>query len=223
LKILLAEDEAVSRRLLAGRLRRAGHSVIDVADGGQAFRALCEENAPSMAVLDWMMPGMEGIEICRALRERHDHPYVYVIMVTSRTEKSDVIAGLDAGADDFLAKPYDFEELLSRLRVGERILGLEQGLAAKVRELRSALDQVKLLQGFLPICMHCKRVRDTTNNWQQVEAYIEAHSEAVFSHGLCHQCLEEHYPETAAEEAAERAAEEAAAGGEPPLAKVTAR
>lgn len=206
MKILLAEDEAVSRKLLAGRLRRAGHSVVDVADGHEAWRVLAEADAPALSVLDWMMPGIEGVEICRQLRSRPDRPYVYVILVTARTDKSDVVAGLDAGADDFLSKPYDFDELMSRLRVGERILGLERGLAAKVSELSAALEQVKLLQGFLPICMHCKRVRDTTDRWQQIENYIEAHSQAVFSHGLCVQCLEKHYPETAAEVAAERQA-----------------
>jgi response regulator RpfG family c-di-GMP phosphodiesterase len=113
---------------------------------------------------------------------------MYLILVTAREARGDVIAGLDAGADDYVIKPFDADELRARVAVGVRVLSLQEGLAERVAELQAALTNVKQLSGLLPICSYCKRIRGDDQYWQQVEGYIAAHSDAQFSHGICPAC-----------------------------------
>ena len=127
MKILIADDDPVSRRLLEATLVRLGHSVAAFADGPHAAAALLEPDGPRLAILDWMMPGADGLEVCRQLRQR-TNPYVYVILLTSRNRREDMVAGLAAGADDFLKKPFDTVELAARLRSGERVIALQERL-----------------------------------------------------------------------------------------------
>src|SRR5262249_3516987 len=115
---------------------------------------------------------------------------VYIVLLTAKGTKEDVVTGLDAGADDYLAKPFDRNELRARLRVGERIVELQSGMTERVRQLGEAFAKVKELQGLIPICCYCKRIRSDENYWQQVEAYVSAHSGARFSHGICPECLD---------------------------------
>ena len=195
MRVLLAEDEAVSRRLLEATLARFGYEVITVDNGQRAWDELNEEKAPSLAVLDWSMPGLDGPEVCRRIRARVGaYGYTYMLLVTARAAKQDVVEGLGAGADDFISKPVDSAELRARLRVGERIVRLEQDLSLNVRDLEAAAEHVKELQGMIPICMHCKRIRNQEQLWEKVETYIETRSGAKFSHALCTECLEKHYP-----------------------------
>jgi DNA-binding response OmpR family regulator len=193
-KVLIAEDDPVSRRLLESRLRAAGYEVVTAEDGARAWEVLERENAPELAILDWMMPLVDGPEICRRLREREPGRYVYVILLTARGRLDDLVAGLESGADDYVTKPFDWKELETRLRAGTRIQRLQSELAHKVKELESALAHVRTLQGLLPICMHCKSIRDDSNTWHQLETYIERHSNALFTHSLCRKCLATHYP-----------------------------
>jgi CheY-like chemotaxis protein len=206
MKVLIAEDDKVSRRLLEATLGRLGYEVVITEHGGQAWQALQATGGPRLAILDWMMPELDGPAICRKVRERTDVPYTYIILLTARGQKKDVVAGLEAGADDYLVKPFDPQELRSRITVGVRILELEAALEGKVRELKEALSHVKQLQGLLPICMHCKKIRDDRDTWHRVESYIEEHSDAMFTHSLCEDCLAEHYPEQAKRRAAEKMA-----------------
>ena len=113
---------------------------------------------------------------------------MYLLLVTAREGRSDVVAGLDAGADDYVIKPFDPEELRARVAVGVRVLGLQQKLAERVAELQTALSNVKQLRGLLPICSYCKRIRGDDQYWTQVEGYIAQHSDAQFSHGICPTC-----------------------------------
>jgi CheY-like chemotaxis protein len=194
-RIVISEDDPLSRRLLEANLLRAGHEVVATADGVEALEALSAAGGPRLAVLDWMMPRMDGVEVCRRVRERGDEQgYVYIIMLTARAQKQDLVAGFEAGADDYLTKPFDPHELRSRIAVGERILGLHGALAEKVQELEAALSHVKQLQGLLPICMHCKRVRQE-EVWHRLETYIEQNTDARLTHSLCGDCLAEHYPD----------------------------
>jgi two-component system cell cycle response regulator len=134
-KILIADDDAVSRRLLAGTLAQFGHEVVAVEDGDQAAAALLAPDAPQLAIIDWVMPGLDGLEVCRRLRQRPT-PYTYIILLTSRDRRSDMLQALDAGADDFLSKPCDPLELRVRLRSGERVIALQAGLIETQEALR---------------------------------------------------------------------------------------
>ena len=168
-------------------------------DGSEAWTALLADDAPQLAILDWMMPGLEGPEVCRRVRALARPIPPYLLLLTAKGLSDDVATGLDSGADDYVTKPFDRAELRSRLRVGERVLALQQGLAERVHELETALGQVKELRGLLPICSYCKAVRDDNNYWHRVETYITAHSAARFSHGICPGCWKsEIEPELAA-------------------------
>jgi CheY-like chemotaxis protein len=190
MKVLIAEDERVSRRLLELTLTGWGHEVIVTEQGAEAWAVLEREDPPSLAILDWMMPGMDGIEICRRARQRKDAPPTYIILLTAKSSQANIVEGLIAGADDYVTKPFDRDELRARVNVGETVLGLQQKLAGRVIELEEALAQVRLLQGILPICSYCKHVRDDKDYWQSVECYITEHSEAKFSHSICPMCYE---------------------------------
>jgi diguanylate cyclase (GGDEF)-like protein len=136
MKVLIAEDDPVSRRLLQAFLVKSGYEVIAVEDGGTAWEVLQAEGGPRLAVLDWMMPRMDGVEVCRGLRQLTNRPYTYVLLLTAKDEKRDVTEGLDSGADDYLVKPFHPQELRARLRVGMRILALEDDLVAARERLQ---------------------------------------------------------------------------------------
>jgi phosphoserine phosphatase RsbU/P len=195
-RVLLADDEPVTRRILEAHLDRAGFEVLTVSDGLSAWKALQEASSPPLVVLDWNMPGLDGPEICRKTRSLKKAAYTFMVIVTARADKRDVVEGLSAGADDYVSKPVDPDELLARLRTGQRIVKLEQSLQNKVRELEDALEHVKELQGMIPICMHCKRIRNQEQIWERVETYIEHRSGARFSHALCSECLQKYYPDS---------------------------
>jgi two-component system, cell cycle response regulator len=135
-RILIAEDDPVSRRLLEAFLEKSGYQVVTAVDGLDALRILESEEAPELAVLDWMMPGLEGPQVCQRVRARPDRPYTYILLLTGRSQKDDLLRGLESGADDYVTKPFDAAELRARLHVGERILELQNGLIAAREELR---------------------------------------------------------------------------------------
>lgn len=194
MRILIADDDPVSRRVLEATLVKAGYEVAAVGDGLEAAQALQGDDPPPLAILDWMMPGMEGVEVCRTVRKKPTRTPPYLILLTGRGRSEDVVTGLRGGADDYLTKPFDGEELRARVEVGARVVTLQQGLAERVRALEDALARVRRLQGLLPICAWCKKVRNDQNYWQQVEGYIADHSEARFSHSICPGCREKHIP-----------------------------
>lgn len=188
MKVLIAEDDADSRQLLQIMVERWGYEAQPVRDGVEAWEALQPDDAPPLALLDIMMPRMDGLEVCRRAKQRETIRPFYVIMLTAKTLPREIVTGLEAGADDYLTKPFDPNELRARIKVGERLLELQQNLAVRVAELEEALSRVKQLQGLLPICSYCKKIRDDRNYWEQVESYISRHSEAQFSHSICPDC-----------------------------------
>jgi DNA-binding response OmpR family regulator len=200
MRILIAEDDRTSRFLLKTLLEKWGHEVVSASDGDGAWAALQADTSPSLAILDRMMPGKDGVEVCRLARKMERTTPLYVILLTAMGRKEDVVSGLDAGADDYISKPFSNEELRARIRVAERVVRLQTDLTDRIEELEDALAHVKTLQGILPICMHCHKIRSDQESWERIETYIQAHSDAEFSHGLCPECLETHYPEPAADE-----------------------
>ncbi|MCB9421776.1 MAG: response regulator transcription factor [Ardenticatenaceae bacterium] len=192
MKILIAEDDLVSRHLLYTKLSQWGYEVIVSQDGDEAWQLLQQEDAPQLAILDWMMPGIDGIDICRRARSNSQLQSVYFILLTTRNNPQDIIEGLQAGADDYVTKPFESQELKARVQAGARIVHLQSELTARVKELESALAKVKQLEGILPICSYCKKIRDDTDNWHQLEKYVTEHSEAAFSHSICPDCYEKY-------------------------------
>ena len=188
--ILLADDEEPSRRFITYYLTNWGYSVVPAMDGLEAASILESDDAPAIALLDWIMPGIEGPDLCRQVRKRHDRPFTYLLLLTAKVRKDEVAEGLDAGADDYVTKPCDMKELRARLRVGERMVTLERTLARQVVSLQEALDHVRQLKELLPICAWCKRVRDDEDYWHSIEEYLHLHTGTDFTHGICPHCLD---------------------------------
>ena len=138
MKVLIAEDEAVSRRLLQAALTRWGYEVVTASDGCAALEILQQPDAPKLVVFDWMMPGLDGMQLCQAVRAKTQEPYTYILMVTAKRAQENVVAGLTAGADDYITKPFDPDELRVRLRTGKRIVCLQDQLIAARESLRDA-------------------------------------------------------------------------------------
>jgi DNA-binding response OmpR family regulator len=177
--------------LLQSLLTTWGYTVTSACDGNEAWQILSEPEHPHLVILDGMMPGIEGPEIVRRLRERElARPY-YAIIVTSHSSKYTAANVLNSGADDFIWKPFDSDELRARVAVGYRMNVLQKELSEHNRQLEQTLARVKQLEGIIPICTYCKKIRDDQKSWHQLETYISDHSEAVFSHGACPACLEE--------------------------------
>ena len=192
MRVLIADDEATSRHLIQATLGSWGFEVLLAVDGCEALRVLQESGGPEIAILDWMMPGIDGLDVCRRMRATMPNAATYIILVTARGGLENVVRGLEAGADDYITKPFDPRELRARLHVGVRIVQLQRALTERFHELEDALKRVKQLQGLLPICSYCKKIRNDRNYWEQVDAYITSHSEAQFSHGVCPDCFEIH-------------------------------
>lgn len=188
-RVLIADDEPVARFMLEDLFIDWGYAVVLVTDGTSAWEILQRPDSPKLVLLDWQMPGLDGVEVCRRVRALPAAQPPYVILLTARQDKASIVLGLEAGANDYVSKPFDAEELHARVNVAIRMLDLQQTLADRIRELEEAQAHVKQLRGIIPICSYCKKVRNDQNFWQQVERYIGEHSDALFSHGICPDCL----------------------------------
>lgn len=180
MRLLIAEDEPISRKLLEDSLRQWGYDVIVTKNGEEAWNVLQQEDSPNLVILDWMMPGMDGIEVSRRVRARETANYVYIILLTARSRPEDIIIGLDSGADDYIVKPFHDEELKYRLKIGERIIKLEQRILnlartdyltgllnrrAFIERLEAEVNRGKRMQGTLGLIIididHFKQINDT--------------------------------------------------------------
>ncbi len=188
-RVLLAEDHAPSRHALQSLLERHGFRVSPAATGGEAMEILQGFDPPSLALIDWMLPEVTGLELCRAVRARNPAHYIYFIVITARDTPEDLSEAFAAGADDFIRKPFDPVELLARLKSGQRIVELEHRLAGRVEEVERVLERVRHLERLLPICMYCKRVRKDPTYWQEIDEYIHLQTGTDFSHGICPDCM----------------------------------
>jgi phosphoserine phosphatase RsbU/P len=172
-KVLVVDDDPVSRMLLKATVVRLGHEVTVAENGAEAWRLFSA--APSPLVLtDWMMDDVDGLELCRRIRARPSAPYTYVILLTAKDARAHYVQGIEAGADDFLGKPFDHDLLAARIHVAQRILGLR--------------DHVEHLERLLPICMYCKKIRNPDERWLRVEEFITTRTSEQLTHGICPDC-----------------------------------
>jgi len=174
MKILIAEDSATSRLMLEEVLQNLEHMVLVAKDGNEAWEIFQREEI-SLIISDWIMPGLSGLELCHQIRAVNRPRYVYFILLTAMEGKSNYMEAMEAGVDDFINKPFDIDQLRARLNVAERIINLQV--------------QVKQLQGILPTCSVCKKIRDKNDQWVPIESYIHQRTEVDFSHSYCPDCL----------------------------------
>ena len=189
--ILIAEDDPVARELLGIFLKEWGYDVLMSGNGNEAWDMLNKHDI-SIALLDWIMPGKEGIDICREYRKLNDRTYLYIIIITAKDNREDTVTALNAGADDYIKKPFDENELKSRIQSGERIYRLKTRLEDKVKELEKAIKEITELRNLLPICSYCKKVRDDHDYWHQVENYLHSYAGIDFTHSVCPDCMEKY-------------------------------
>ena len=207
--ILIVDDSRDEQELLSTWLRAAGYGSLMVADSAEAaFEILGRDNAGQrrgavdLILMDIMLPGVDGLDACRRITTTERLQDIPIIVITAKTEEKDLLAAFAAGAMDYIRKPVNPAELVARVSSAltlkeERTArkAREQELLMRTQELEQALREVKVLRGLIPICAKCKRVRTDTGNWQQLEVYIQDHSEAEFSHGVCQVCMKEVYPD----------------------------
>jgi PleD family two-component response regulator len=195
-RVLVAEDDETARNALVRLLQREGYEVTVANDGQAAIDVLLAPDPPNIALIDWGMPRLDGIHVCWAVRSIPSNPYTYIIMVTGRDEATDALAAFSAGVDDFLSKPLDSLQLLARLRCGERVLGLEKRCAERIVELEKSAEEVRHLKRLLPVCTECKTVRDDSEYWEDIEAYLRDPAGAMPGRGVCPDCMESVFPST---------------------------
>lgn len=195
MRILIADDRLMYRQVIEELLKMWGFADILVAsDGNEAWEFL-ENEEIDIALLDWVMPGVEGVELCRRIREMESEHYIYCILLTAKESPHEIAEGLNSGADDYIKKPFHEEELLARLKVGIRYMEIDKNLKKNIKELQATIAENAQLRGLLPICANCKKIRDDSGYWQDVEKYIERLSGAQITHSICRDCAEKLYPE----------------------------
>ncbi len=176
--ILVIDDDQKNIQVLAGALDEHGYEHALFLSGRKALHFLDIEK-PDLILLDILMPEMDGFDVCRRIREDKTNQNIPIIFLTAKTEMEDLVQGFELGCVDFIRKPFKIPEMLARVKTH---IGYKQ-----------ALDEIKTLRGVIPICVTCKKVRDDEGLWQRIEQYIEDQSEALFSHGMCPECLDEFY------------------------------
>ncbi len=201
IKILVVEDDPFFLRVLTKRLSAEGYQVFAASDGREGMKAIVSHE-PDLVISDWMMPEVDGLELCQSVKTGLKEAAPYFLLLTAKGEISNKLLALDTGADDYLVKPCDQGELMARVRAGLRIVLLTQELRAAVEELHvsnveleSARAEVeRLAREMLPICAFCRKVRDPTGTWVSLEDYVAQRTQAGFTHGICPDCLVQHYP-----------------------------
>ena len=194
MKVFIVDDDPVSMMILKQNIESWGYELETSINGSDALEKL-KNTDTKLIILDWVLPDISGIEICKKIREYDLNIKSYIIFLTSKTEMEELIEAFEAGADDFLSKPVNPSELKSRLNAGRKIIELQEDLNRKIAERDEALSHIKQLQGLISICSYCHKIRNDESSWEKLEKYISKHSNAHFSHGICPECMKEHFPE----------------------------
>jgi DNA-binding response OmpR family regulator len=188
MRILIADDDANLRQGLAALATTDGFEPVTCGSGEDALKILCGEAAPPIGVLDWMMAGLTGPEVCSLVRKSELSLQPYLIVLTVKTDIRDIMAALDAGANDHMRKPFSMLELRARVRVGKRVVELQTALRERIIAAETALAQVEKLRGLLPVCANCRKVRDDKDYWQSLEAYLAEHVNTKQADWMCAEC-----------------------------------
>jgi response regulator RpfG family c-di-GMP phosphodiesterase len=196
-RILVVEDDPDLLSITVQILRRAQYEVLEASDGAQGLR-LALESRPDLVLSDMVLPKMNGAELCRQIKAAPElEGTFFVVLSAMRTSPGEQAEGLELGADGYIVRPIANRELLARVAALIRIKRAEDERDHLIEELKAALARIKTLSGLIPICTHCKKVRDDRGYWEQVEAFVSRHSDAEFTHGLCPVCVEKLYPDWA--------------------------
>jgi len=186
MRLLIAEDEYITRMMVQVVLEDGGYHVDSVENGDRAWEILRHDNAPEIAILDWEMPGqMDGLEVCRQVKEMERLCPVYVIMLTAHNERENILGGFAAGADDYMAKPFDENELRARVRVAERLVQVQKQLSHSNEELRAIIDQFG--EG-IGVCTRCGQIQDEDGNWRNLTPIVQEKTDSRFHFQICPAC-----------------------------------
>jgi len=192
--ILAVDDDPRNLEMLGVILRKANYRVTFAQNGRQALERV-QDTLPDLILLDIVMPEMSGYEVCEKLKKSENYKNIPIILITAKTKTNDIIKGFQLGIVDYVAKPFNSVELLVRVKTHLELKSALDTQKNIITKLENALATVKQLKGLLPICCHCKNIRDDKGYWQSVEEYITNHSETEFSHGICPECIGKYYSE----------------------------
>jgi len=187
-KILIAEDEYTTRLMVQVCLENWGYSIESVEDGKKAWDIINQKNPPQIAVLDWEMPGISGIDLCRKIKSLDRSSPIHDILLTARDSKNDISQGFEAGADDYITKPFNDDELGARIRVAERIVTIQSSLNSSLEELREALDMVQSFEEPVAVCRKCKKIGAFDGSWRTPEKLLEYPVDPRFIQLDCPSC-----------------------------------
>lgn len=188
MKILIADDELTTRMLVQVSLENWGYRVESVVDGDEAWSILKQEGGFNIVILDWEMPKLDGIDVCRRIKEMDlDNP-PYIILLTARDSKKDIVKGFDAGADDYMTKPFNDNELRARVRVAERLVRTQTSLADTVSELEEMLNLLETSQEGVEVCPSCCKIRCVDDQWLTLQESVDQHANLHLIHTNCPDC-----------------------------------
>ena len=189
MKVLVAEDELVTRLMVQVSLENWGYDVLEAKDGREAMELFGRGEVPRIAIIDWEMPEVDGLEVCKRLREQESENPPYIILLTAHGSKNDMLLGFDAGADDYITKPFNSDELRARVRVADRLIRSQDMLAATVTELKSAINQLDTLQDSLTVCEKCHRIEDIDEGtWHEYLDLMKENGDDRFVKTICPEC-----------------------------------
>jgi CheY-like chemotaxis protein len=188
--LVFAGEMSLSASLLRASLEAEGYCVIQADGGRETLAILGKSTTPAVGIIDEEMSGFTGLEVCRLARQAAGDFPLYLILVTNRTQARDIVAGLSAGADDCVAKPWNHSELKARVKIGILAVEERRSLLNRIHELEDLLKRAKTTGDALPICCYCKKIRDQREGWQQIEMYLQRYFGIRFSHGICPDCFD---------------------------------
>jgi PleD family two-component response regulator len=204
--IVLVDDNADNLRLLSNMLKKGGYEVRPTNSGKMALAAIYAK-PPILILLDIMMPGMDGFQVCNDLKANEETQEIPVIFISAMDDLAEKVKAFSIGCVDYITKPFQEDEVMARVKTQVKMALLKKGLEEKnqsleveitkrkklVKELQAALENIKILKGLLPICANCKKIKDDNGKWEKIDSYIQKHTEAKFTHGLCPDCCEALY------------------------------